>query len=158
MTSETAIPPADPPSPGPPPLWWRPAARHAITNTRHTGPGGAGTWTFRLTWLDCADCDHAQQTATYRPSPKLRHLLHIRQPTCSFPGCRRPAVQCDDDHTIPFHLGGNTCLCNLGPLCRKHHRAKQTPGWALQQTTPGTMTWTTPTGRHYTTHPATYPQ
>jgi hypothetical protein len=103
-----------------------------------------------LTLLDTGDCDHAWQTPAYKPTPGLRHLVNIRQPTCVFPGCRRPAKQCDADHTIAYDSGGPTCLCNLAPLCRRHHRTKQAPGWALTQTTPGAMTWTTPSGRRYT--------
>jgi hypothetical protein len=36
-------------------------------------------------------------------------------------------------------------------LC--HHHFKQHPAWTLTQPRPGTMHWTTPTGRAYTTHP-----
>ncbi len=43
------------------------------------------------------------------------------------------------------------------PVCRHDHRAKQAPGWALTQTQPGHMTWTTPSGRTYTTGPTSYP-
>jgi hypothetical protein len=81
----------------------------------------------------------------------------IRQRRCSFPGCRRPAVRCDVDHTVPFDQGGATCECNLAPLCRRHHQAKQAPGWHLTQDQPGIMTWRTPSGRTYTTHPEPYP-
>jgi hypothetical protein len=45
---------------------------------------------------------------------------------------------------------------NLAPLCRRHHQAKQAPGWHLDQPQPGTMTWATPSGRSYTTHPTVY--
>ena len=31
-------------------------------------------------------------------------------------------------HTIPYEHGGRTCECNLSPLCRSHHGAKQAPG------------------------------
>jgi hypothetical protein len=120
------------------------------------GPGtsaGPVTWTFTLTPLTSGDCDHAWETPAYRPSATLRHLVNIRRDTCVFPGCRRPAVQCDADHTIPYEDGGKTCLCNLAPLCRRHHQVKQAPGWSLEQTRPGTLTWTTPSGRRYTIGP-----
>jgi len=87
----------------------------------------------------------------------MEHLIQVRQRTCSAPGCRRAAVRCDLDHTIPYDQGGPTCPCNLAPLCRRHHRAKQAPGWHLAQDTPGVMTWTLPSGRSYTTRPAPYP-
>ena len=67
------------------------------------------------------------------------------------------AARCDDDHTIAYDQGGRTCECNLSPLCRRHHRAKQAEGWKLTQPTPGTLTWTLPHGRSYTTTPGTYP-
>jgi hypothetical protein len=53
--------------------------------------------------------------------------------------------------TVPFDQGGPTCECNGGPLCRRHHRAKQAPGWRLEQRDPGRMTWRLPSGRVYET-------
>jgi len=44
-----------------------------------------------------------------------------------------------------------TCECNLAPLCRRHHQAKQAPGWRLTQDQPGRMTWQLPHGRSYAT-------
>jgi hypothetical protein len=108
-----------------------------------------GPWTFTIMALT-GGCDHALETPAYRPTPTLRHLVNLRHTTCVFPGCRRPATQCDADHTIPYDDGGKTCLCNLAPLCRHHHQVKQTPGWNLDQTSPGILTWTTPSGRRYT--------
>jgi hypothetical protein len=84
-------------------------------------------------------------------------LIEVRQRTCSAPGCRRSAQRCDIDHTIPYDQGGRTCSCNLGPVCRAHHQAKQLPGWHLDQPEPGVMAWTLPSGRSYTTRPAPYP-
>jgi hypothetical protein len=116
------------------------------------------TWTFSLTVLAGGDCDHSSETAAYRPSPGLRHLVEIRHVTCTYPGCRRPAARCDADHTVAYHRGGRTCLCNLAPLCRHHHEVKQSPGWRLDQVSPGVMTWTTPAGRHYAVVPSDYPE
>jgi hypothetical protein len=120
------------------------------TGTRG-GPraGPRGTWTFTFTLLTGDGCDHAWETPGYRPSPALRHLIEARHGICVFPGCGRPATQCDLDHTVPHERGGRTCLCNLAPLCRRHHKAKQAPGWRLQQPAPGTLIWTTPSGRCY---------
>jgi len=128
------------------------------------GPGerprlGGAAWLASLTfsWLEQGSCTHRRQTQTYRPNPALRHLIEIRQRTCSFPGCRRPARRCDIDHTIGWDQGGRTCECNCAPACRRHHRAKQAPGWHLAQPEPGVLIWTTPSGRSYTVHPDTYP-
>jgi hypothetical protein len=115
------------------------------------------TWTFSLTLLSGASCDHAKETAAYRPSPGLRHLVEIRHATCTYPGCRRPATHCDADHTVAYQRGGRTCLCNLAALCRHHHKVKQSPGWMLDQASPGVMTWTTPAGRRYVVGPSEYP-
>jgi hypothetical protein len=63
------------------------------------------------------------------------------------------AKACDNDHTTPFDQGGPTCECNLGPLCRRHHRVKQARGWRLEQPEPGVFAWATPSGRRYFTGP-----
>jgi len=111
----------------------------------------------RLEWLRAGDCDHARAEDGYEPSRFLRNLIIFRQPACSFPGCRRPAAHCDLDHTRPYDQGGLTCECNLAPLCRKHHRAKQAPCWLLTQDQPAVMRWRLPSGRTYTTRPEPYP-
>jgi hypothetical protein len=105
----------------------------------------------RLLVLESGNCRHARQSAGYVPPPRLRHLVTVRQRRCSFPGCRQPARRCDLDHTIPYDNGGLTCECNLAPLCRRHHRAKQAPGWQLTQHQPGHMIWRLPSGRVYET-------
>jgi hypothetical protein len=124
-----------------------------------TGGNGDHDWalTFTIRPLAIGGCDHQRESAGYQPAPALRHLITVRQRTCSFPGCRRPASRCDLDHTIAYEAGGRTCECNLAPLCRRHHRAKQARGWYLEQPQPGILIWTTPHQRTYTTRPAPYP-
>ena len=112
---------------------------------------------INMKWFESDGCTHQRQSAAYRPPPTLQHLIRIRQQACAFPGCRRPASQCDLDHTVPFQRGGLTCECNLAPLCRRHHEAKQAPGWWLEQSSPGRLSWTTPSGRSYSTRPTVYP-
>ena len=109
-----------------------------------------------ITPLAAGTCDHRNQEPGYTLSPRLRHLIAARTECCTAPGCRRPATRCDFDHTIPYHAGGRSCECNVRPLCRRHHRCKQAPRWALEQPDPGTMIWTTPAGRTYTTVPTIY--
>src|ERR1022692_3252204 len=63
-----------------------------------------------------------------------------------------------DPHPPPppaRHLTLNEC--GLVPVCRHDHKTKQAPGWTLTQPRPGHMTWTTPSGRTYTTDPTSYP-
>lgn len=112
---------------------------------------------LRIQWLETDDCAHLRESSSYRPGVRLRHLVMVRNPTCTAPGCRRPAQACDLDHTIPYEQGGRTCECDLGPLCRRHHRAKQAAGWHLEQVRPGVFTWTLPHGRSYTTRAEPYP-
>ena len=119
---------------------------------------GFADWLASLSmkWFESVDCTHQRQSAAYRPPPALRHLIGVRQQTCAFPSCRRPASQCDLDHTTPFHRGGPTCECKLAPLCRKHHEAKQAGGWRLEHSRPGVLTWITPSRRSYSTEPTVY--
>ena len=121
-------------------------------------PPGISMWLagVSLAWLETGECSHRRESPGYRPSPALTHLIQVRQVTCIAPGCRRPAVSCDFEHTIPYHQGGRSCECNGGPCCRRHHRAKQTTGWRLAQPRPGTFVWTTPHGRRYLTRPEPY--
>jgi hypothetical protein len=101
-------------------------------------------------------CAHAEESPAYRPPPRLREYVIARDVTCRKPTCRQPAWRADLDHTHPYDQHGRTCGCNLGGACRSDHQLKQHPRWKLQQTQPGTFTWTTPAGRTYTTTPDTY--
>jgi hypothetical protein len=137
------------------------AAAHACAG-RHGPDGGQPliTWVAglraKLQFLETGSCSHVRQSASYVWPTALRHLIEIRQRTCTAPGCRRPAARCDIDHTVPFDRGGRTCECNGAPLCRRHHRAKQAPGWHLTQDHPGVMTWRLPSGRGYETVGGSY--
>jgi hypothetical protein len=102
-------------------------------------------------------CAHAAESAAYQPPPRIKEYVAARDQTCRFPPCRQPAWQGDLDHTIPHDAGGRTCHCNLGGVCRTHHRLKQHLHWSLVQAAPGTFIWTTATGRTYTTGPDIHP-
>ena len=140
-----------------------PSGRPLAHGRARAGPGPPGSdkharpAAITLTPITAATCAHHHQTAGYRPPPTLRNLVKTRSRRCGFPGRRRTAWRCDDDHTTPHHQGGRTCECNLHPLCRQHHQTKQADGWHLDQPQPGVLTWTTPSGRHYTTTPEPYP-
>ena len=69
----------------------------------------------KLKILETGSCSHTRQSAGYCPPCSLRHLVVVRQRRCCFPGCRRPAVRCNLEHTVPFDKGGRTCECNLAP-------------------------------------------
>ncbi len=95
----------------------------------------------------------------YQPTAAVERWVRMRDLTCRFPGCDRPAVVCDLDHTIPFNhadprKGGLTVACNLKCLCRQHHRLKTFhAGWHDEQLPDGTVLWTSPTGQTYRTSP-----
>jgi len=102
-----------------------------------------------------ATCDHGHAEDHYTPSRKLQHLVRARTVTCTAPGCQAQAIHADLDHTTPYPQGP-TDECNLGPKCRTHHRAKQAPGWNVEQPEPGVFRWTLPSGRTHTTRPTNY--
>ena len=138
------------------------AAAHGCAPGRHPPPPSTRPqdWITRLritmTPITRGSCDHPHAEAGYRPSRKLRHLVRARNARCTAPGCGRPAARCDLDHTTAWDQGGLTCECDLAPLCRHHHRCKQTHGWRLEQPEPGVLIWRTPAGRTYLTTPTQY--
>jgi len=135
----------------------------------HGPPGGYGTW--RLTTgipgapdlivtvepISTDPCDHRREAPGHDPGLMLRHLAQIRYATCTGPACRRPVAQADFEHNTPYEAGGRTCLCNGDPKCRHDHRVKQHPRWQVDQLPDGSVLWTTPAGRQYTTEPTRYP-
>ncbi len=141
----------------------------ALTREDRRGPpGGYGTWRLRtpgndpdliitLGLLTTDPCGHRHEARGHDPGVMLKHLTHMRYAECTAPGCRRPAAQCDYDHTIAYEAGGRSCLCNGSPKCRYDHRLKQDPRWNAEQLPDGTLRWTTPSGRTYTTEPTRYP-
>ena len=93
----------------------------------------------------------------YRPSTALAEFIRARDLWCRFPGCEVPAEFCDLDHSIPWASGGPTHPSNLNCKCRAHHLLKTfwcgENGWAEQQYPDGTLVFTSPSGRTYTTTP-----
>jgi hypothetical protein len=105
---------------------------------------------------DAGGCAHTAQSPAYRPPTRLREYVIARDLTCRNPVCGQPAGRGDLDHTIPWQDGGRTCSCNVGGACRRDHQLKQHPRWKLRQVKPGWFEWTAPSGRTYTSSPATY--
>ncbi len=94
----------------------------------------------------------------YRPPADLRHFVTVRDTTCRFPGCCRPAARADADHTVAHADGGPTAAGNLAALCRRHHVLKHQACFTVRQTgDDGTLEWTTPTGRVHRTRPDLVP-
>ncbi len=100
-------------------------------------------------------CDHRHAEPRYVPSRKLKHIIRARAQTCTAPGCGGQSAHADQDHVTPYP-DGLTDECNLHAPCRAHHRAKQSPGWHVEQPEPGIIRWTLPSGRTRTTGPTIY--
>ena len=98
-------------------------------------------------------CTHEAAVPGYRIPDRMRAVIEARDQDCGFPICRRPATQCDLDHTVPYDQGGLTCTCNLSGECRRHHRMKGLTRWHLRQPRPGTLSWTAPSGLSWTVTP-----
>lgn len=108
--------------------------------------------------------DHGDpQTSRYRPGRALTDQVQVRFPECTFPGCGKRSSKCDIDHLRPFAQGGVTCVCNMRPACRSHHRLKTFGSWEARVARPGepyppgTIIWTTPDGADQASPPPSQP-
>ncbi len=110
----------------------------------HSHGGGGSRIELQIT-----DRPPASDPNGYIPSATLDRYVRLRDRTCQFPGCNRPAEYTDLDHRIAFTSGGRTTAANLWCLCRHHHRLKHVGGWQLHTNPDGTHTWTSLTGRRY---------
>ena len=89
----------------------------------------------------------ALDRSTYRVPTALRRWLGVTSPTCVFPGCGRPARDCDIDHLTAWVDGGATDDDNLAPECRHHHRLRHESRWEpSRDPATGEMRWTSPLG------------
>jgi hypothetical protein len=141
-----------------------PTLLHLADNPGHLA--GHGTIPAELARVMAADRDWVRWTiepgtrhlidrgaGTYRPSDRLRAFVIARDRVCGFPGCHRPARECDCDHVIAYRTpDGRTVEVNLGPLCRQHHNAKTHGRWQLHYDPDArTKTWRSPLGKTYVT-------
>jgi hypothetical protein len=92
----------------------------------------------------------AQDPAARFPGRPLRRRSQLRFQRCVFPGCRRPASDCDLDHRHDHARGGRTVETNLAPGCRHDHMNKTARGWRLIRVDEHTYRWISPLGRTHT--------
>jgi hypothetical protein len=94
----------------------------------------------------------------YKVPADIREQVQLRDRTCVFPRCTRPARGCDIDHVIPYDHDaeadgrpqpGPTQTDNLACLCRFHHRLKTHSAWTYRMVAPGMFEWTSPHGHRY---------
>ncbi len=104
------------------------------------------------------DLNRVQAAPGYGIPDRIREQIILRDGTCVFPWCTRPARGCDLDHITEYdhHAAaegrdqpGPTDTRNLGALCRFHHRLKTHSPWSYDMTEPGVFVWTSPHGHHY---------
>jgi hypothetical protein len=117
--------------------------------------GTAPSWTRLLTNPETGvvlSIGHEQYTVP----AAMRRVLRLRDGTCRFPGCTRPAARSDIDHTQAWEDGGHTALDNLAHLCAPHHRLKHHTLWDVRQEPGGILVWTSPAGSIHRTYPETY--
>ncbi len=60
------------------------------------------------------------------------HALRAMYRSCAWWGCDRPLAWCQAHHIHEWEHGGNTDLCNLIPLCSRHHHAVHEGGWSVK--------------------------
>lgn len=90
---------------------------------------------------------------SYAVPASLRALLRVRDGTCRFPGCNRPARRSEIDHSVDWQHGGATAHDNLAHLCSRHHHLKHEHRWRVDHEPGGVLRWRSPAGREYTTTP-----
>jgi hypothetical protein len=112
----------------------------------------------KITIKPVIDLNRSLSTPAYEIPDRIRDQIILRDRTCVFPWCTRPARGCDIDHVIPFdhdaHAEGRpqpgpTRTDNLAALCRTHHRLKTHSTWRYRATAPGCFEWTSPHGHRF---------
>jgi hypothetical protein len=103
--------------------------------------------------VDLADHVHV---GAYEVPDRIAEAVALRDHTCVFPWCTRPARRChpddqpcDCDHVVPHGRAGPTCSCNIAPLCRRHHRIKTHTAWTYTVLEPGSYLWSSPHGYQF---------
>ncbi|MCP3421505.1 HNH endonuclease signature motif containing protein [Nocardioides pinisoli] len=112
----------------------------------------------KVTIKPVIDLNADLSTPAYAVPDKLREQVILRDRTCVFPWCTRPARRADIDHVIPHDPDaeaegrpqpGPTATWNLACLCRFHHRLKTHSAWRYEMVAPGVFEWTSPHGHGY---------
>ena len=114
----------------------------------------------KVTVKPVIDLNAQLHTDAYEVPDPIREQIVLRDRTCVFPWCTRPARRCDIDHVIPHDPDadaradgrpqpGPTQTDNLAALCRSHHRLKTHSAWHYEMVAPGAFEWTSPHDHRY---------
>ncbi len=112
----------------------------------------------KVTVKPVIDLNESKSAPGYAIPDRIRDHVILRDRTCVFPWCSRPARGCDVDHVVEYDHDaevdgrsqpGPTETENLGVLCRFHHRLKTHTAWYYRMTAPGVFEWTSPHGHRY---------
>ena len=112
----------------------------------------------RITVKPVIDLNAHLSTPAYEVPDRIREQVILRDRTCVFPWCTRPARRGDVDHIDEYDheaeaecrpQSGPTRTSNLAALCRFHHRLKTHSAWRYRMTEPGVFEWTSPHGHRY---------
>jgi len=77
------------------------------------------------------DLGRAVRTFTF----EQRKAMFIRDGGCTFPGCSRPAADCEAHHFPPWEQGGLTNMRDGTLACWAHHRLVHELGWTITRNT-----------------------
>ena len=120
--------------------------------------GWCGDTRTKVSVKPVIDLTASLSTPAYEVPDRIREQVILRDRTCVFPWCTRPARGCDIDHATEYdhdaHADGReqpgpTRTGNLAALCRFHHRLKTHTAWRYRMTEAGVFEWTSPHGHRY---------
>jgi hypothetical protein len=112
----------------------------------------------KVTVKPVIDLNELKSAPGYAIPERIRDHVILRDRTCVFSWCSRPARGCDVDHVTEFdhHADadgrpqpGPTSTDNLAALCRFHHRLKTHTAWHYAMIAPGVFEWISPHGHRY---------
>ncbi len=112
----------------------------------------------RVTVKPVIDLNTVRTAPGYAIPDRIREHVILRDITCVFPHCTRPARGCDIDHISEYDHDaeaegrpqpGPTSTANLAALCRRHHRLKTHTAWRYTMVEPGVFEWTSPHGHRF---------
>lgn len=109
-----------------------------------------GEWSATVTDPETGEPLHTVAVRR-RPSAAQKRRIRALYSTCSFKGCRMPALESDIDHIQDHAKDGPTTVENQAPLCRRHHLAKHRGGWRYRKINRTQFEWISPLGKVYRT-------